>query len=154
MRLNNFENLIPFAERYIKLCKQFKDNNNGVTLKSKEIKSFDFLAHMKVRASEKVVFQDWKKGKINLRLIISYAYGIISCSYVKWQEEETGNESLHFEEIAESALPIDFNRLSIKYPIATDTKSFGIILQELISLHEMLFPQINLNNPPLQTDNF
>lgn len=129
---------ISFEERYITLCNKFNDYENCKKVKNSEIKKIldDVEFPMKSVAKESIFIKDYNYEKFQLRFILPYKDGIIDCSDLYWDEDNSiriyGGFRMYIQEINPDI------KKHIKYlsPIAISSETLKEIIKDLIHLHQ------------------
>ena len=128
---------ISFEEQYTLLCKKYNDFENSQNVKSSDVKNIlvemGFL--MKSSAKESLFYRDYQFKDFCLRFILSYKYGIIDCSDLYWNEDNSiriyGGFSSYIEELNSEVK----NILKYLSPISTNDKDLKNIILKMISIH-------------------
>jgi hypothetical protein len=128
---------ISFEEQYTLLCKKFNDFENSQNVKSNDVKNIlvemGFL--MKSSAKESLFYKDYQYKDFCLRFILSYKNGIINCSDLYWNEDNSiriyGGFSSYLVEMNSEVKKI------LKYlsPISTNDTDLKKIILKMISIH-------------------
>lgn len=143
-KIINVLNKIDFANRYISLCNNFPDFNNGKNFTKNEVLDVivDNAVDMKFISKEKLFIRDHFINDFTTRLIIGYKNGFIDCMYWIFENEETIlNESFRGVSLLQEK---EFNeKVLFRFPIATSIEDLQQILKELLLLNNDFISELN-----------
>ncbi|WP_313377317.1 hypothetical protein [Chishuiella sp.] len=138
-------NKIDFANRYITLCNNFLDFNNGMNFTKHDVLDVinDNNVDMKFISKEKLFIKDYFIKGFTARLIIGYKNGFIDCMYWIFKNEVTIlNESFRGVSLLQDT---EFNdKVLFRFPIATNIDDLQQILKELLSLNNDFISELNI----------
>jgi len=129
---------VNFSKRYIDLCNRFADFDNGAKFTKEEVKEIiaKLNGDLKFSSREKLFLKDYLFDEVNMRIILSYNYGFIDCTYAFWTDgyKERLNDSffgislLQDEEVE--------SKVNYKFPIATSTIDLEEIVGEILRINK------------------
>lgn len=128
---------VNFSKRYIDLCNRFADFDNGAKFTKQEVREVitRFDGDLNFSSREKLFLKDYLFGEIYMRIILSYNYGFIDCTYSFWTEgyKERLNDS--FFGISSLQDKDVESKVKYKFPIATSTMDLEEIVGEILNIN-------------------
>lgn len=144
-KLSSIFKKINFSSRYLTLCNKFNDFENGAKFHKNEVavSIAKVNGELKYTSREKLFMKDYNIAGINARLILSFNYGFIDCTYAFWTEgyKERLNESLYG-----IALMVDIDaesKITYKFPIATNKDELDEIVKEVLQINSEIIGLLN-----------
>lgn len=128
---------ILFKERYVQLCNKYNDFDNCKNVKNSDVEKIlnEIKFLMSSSTKESLFFKDYKFKEFSLRFILSYKNGIIDCSDLYWNEDNSIRIYGGFRSYIREINPEIKNRVEYLLPISTNEFDLNQIIRELIKLH-------------------
>ncbi|QPH39444.1 hypothetical protein [Pedobacter endophyticus] len=128
---------ISFEERYIQLCNRFKDYDNCKNVKNSDLNKVlnEIGFSMESVPKESIFFKEYDYKYFRLRFILPYKHGIIDCSELYWNENNSIRIYGGFRSYIREINPDIKNQIQYLSPISTSERDLKVIVQILIELH-------------------
>ena len=129
---------VDFANKYIDICNDYPNFDNGQNLKKAEIKKIldsEKLA-FKISGNENCFYKDYDFNSFKLRFLVGYKYGFIDALYNFWNNDSTVRILGGFKTHCESIDPNFEKKVKYRFPISTNEHMAKEIILKIIELHE------------------